>query len=831
MFQRPIPMGRMALFSLLFLFPLPVSRASAQTHPLNVTFESISIRPSTVFRDTAAGFPHWVMSLITVKDENEKYVHGLANRTRWLLPTEHNENGMLVDSAWSRVLEYHAPPFTPPDDTTHPAQPDVKELESPEFMVTEVFDVGISVMLVMDYSGSLGDDIHISEDAARFFVRNKEDRDKVGIIKFTGKVELFQELTSDTTLLMQAISKPTTTREFTALYDALYTGIEKVRNAGGRKAVIAYTDGNDNRSTHTIEDVIDLSTQSEVPVFLIGLGERVKDYKNELKRIAEEPGLGGEYTEAEEVEELQDLYIRFYGMISGYYVLATRSTDPFYNGTYRWVDIVLVQDDTTGGTGRGKYHVPFVPSDLSVDKTVLPSSTAHTNDTLLYRITVTNTDTVFSQGFSFTDFPFDSLTPFDFSVLPDIHTADSLVWMHGRLDAGESFIVEYRCIVDTMDTSAPLRMTNIVTLSCASDVSPANNTDSATVFYQPLTPPDVGILKEGRGDFQDAQDHWFVLRRDTAHYTVTLTNSGEQAAENILVTDALPDSVTLIDFSPGSSILSADGKTLQWTVATLESRNGPNHGVAEFRYSCLVDSTPPWDFRLDNTAEIRYTLGGVPVSRADRDTMWVEGIEVPNPSVAVSRPVIEPGDTITVFVMSPIPIEADHWELAILYADSGRNDVFFNPMIDTTELDPYRWIALVPEFDETRMAIDGHMEEAIGVVFTTTDTWGIRRSASTAFLVRSPEEFYLDENVFRPHVVSPLGMRFMLNSNRYAEIRIYDIAGGYVADAYSGAALAGRNTAVWDGRDADGRNVGSGLYVAILTSGDFQKARKFILVR
>ena len=74
-------------------------------------------------------------------------------------------------------------------------------------------------------------------------------------------------------------------------------------------------------------------------------------------------------------------------------------------------------------------------------------------------------------------------------------------------------------------------------------------------------------------------------------------------------------------------------------------------------------------------------------------------------------------------------------------------------------------------------------------------------------------------------------MRFMLNSNRYAEIRIHDIAGGYVADAYSGAALAGRNTAVWDGRDADGRNVGSGLYVAILTSGDFQKARKFVLVR
>jgi hypothetical protein len=42
---------------------------------------------------------------------------------------------------------------------------------------------------------------------------------------------------------------------------------------------------------------------------------------------------------------------------------------------------------------------------------------------------------------------------------------------------------------------------------------------------------------------------------------------------------------------------------------------------------------------------------------------------------------------------------------------------------------------------------------------------------------------------------------------------------------------AGWNEAAWDGRDASGRAVGGGVYVALIRAEDFRKALKFIVVR
>jgi len=47
---------------------------------------------------------------------------------------------------------------------------------------------------------------------------------------------------------MDAISKPPYSNEYTALYDALSEAVYLIQNESGRTAVVAYTDGVDNRS-------------------------------------------------------------------------------------------------------------------------------------------------------------------------------------------------------------------------------------------------------------------------------------------------------------------------------------------------------------------------------------------------------------------------------------------------------------------------------------------------------------------------------------------------------------------------------------------------------
>ncbi|MCK4824883.1 hypothetical protein KA005_54530, partial [bacterium] len=122
-------------------------------------------------------------------------------------------------------------------------------------------------------------------------------------------------------------------------------------------------------------------------------------------------------------------------------------------------------------------------------------------------------------------------------------------------------------------------------------------------------------------------------------------------------------------------------------------------------------------------------------------------------------------------------------------------------------------------------------QERGAVLFLTTDMWSVIRSDPAYFTIQSSDEFYLDENLFRISLGIHLGMRFRLNSNKWADITIYDISGGFVRNVIAGPYRSGWNYTSWDGNNENGSPVGTGTYVAIFSSGDFKKVRKLILIR
>jgi hypothetical protein len=60
---------------------------------------------------------------------------------------------------------------------------------------------------------------------------------------------------------------------------------------------------------------------------------------------------------------------------------------------------------------------------------------------------------------------------------------------------------------------------------------------------------------------------------------------------------------------------------------------------------------------------------------------------------------------------------------------------------------------------------------------------------------------------------------FELSRPGVASLTVYNIMGQEVASLVNGYVQAGRHSAVWNGRDAEGRNVSSGIYVLRLTAG------------
>ena len=81
-------------------------------------------------------------------------------------------------------------------------------------------------------------------------------------------------------------------------------------------------------------------------------------------------------------------------------------------------------------------------------------------------------------------------------------------------------------------------------------------------------------------------------------------------------------------------------------------------------------------------------------------------------------------------------------------------------------------------------------------------------------------------NPFNPETT----IRFDLAEEAYVSLRIYDGLGQVIRTLAETALPSGSHERVWDGRDARGRGVGSGVYFYELRSGTFSSMKKMILV-
>ncbi|MBN2415013.1 VWA domain-containing protein [bacterium] len=829
--------GRVRLAILLFVFLL-ASAGQAQQDSLRVTFKNVAITDS-IYRAVQARFPHYILSLLAIENSDSGSVHNLADTTRFLRPHEIAMNGDTVDTIWRRILEYHR------DDPGKPADNNVKHI-TPDYMVTELYDVegyGLSAALVMDYSGSMENDIYVSEAAARSFVNYMTPNDSIAIIKFTGKVVMYQDFTNERALLYDAISRSSDDRNFTAVYDAVYTALvahEDQSGKAGRRVVVVYTDGADNYSSHSLANVIAKAREDNIAVYSIGLGTSI-DSESEVSLRAMADSTGGFYQYAETVNDLETVYRKIVEKIKGFYVLAHATTDSMYNGTWRTID-VTVDDGTAAGRGRGEYYVPFVAVDARVSKRVETPmqpviSGADTTwymsalDTALFEVTVTNTHSyATADSVYLTDtFP-DSLRIVDFETQPTDVLGDGYGWYIGPLKAGGSRVIRYRATVDTLATFQLLPLHNTVMVTCVADSFAANNIDTCTVSYVPPSPAEITIDKwavTGSQHMIGGRLEPFAAEDDTFSVMVRLGNSGELPGYNITVSDILPGQyVSFLDGDPG---IVNTGDSLVWHAGVVP----PHGGEVTFSYRCRTASYLPYtDYTpLVNTARAYWIGAAEKQSSSDSDTVWCLGTPPPDPQVFVEPAVIQPYDSVTVSVYTPYPVIA--WDLWVVPEDTFQTVYhYWEDFIAGTAFLPGENLQVIPDFGETQMTTlkeREYMDVVLAVTYRDFIGQPVRY-ARARFEIQSDNEFFLDENSWKPRDGS-LGMRFKISNSRNVNISIYDVAGGFVAEVIDEFRYGGDNTAEWNGIDKNGRETGSGIYIAILSSGNFQQHRKFLLIR
>ncbi|HEY3131918.1 MAG TPA: VWA domain-containing protein [Acidobacteriota bacterium] len=128
----------------------------------------------------------------------------------------------------------------------------------------------LSVGIIFDRSGSMSDKIVSAKNSVVRFLEQGTPRDEYFLVTFNDHVTLAQDFVSKPDDIRNQIAM-LQGKGRTAIYDAIYAGLEKITEAhNDKKALIVITDGEDNTSRYTFSDVKELAKESDAQIYVIG---------------------------------------------------------------------------------------------------------------------------------------------------------------------------------------------------------------------------------------------------------------------------------------------------------------------------------------------------------------------------------------------------------------------------------------------------------------------------------------------------------------------------------------------------------------------------------
>ncbi len=216
----------------------------------------------------------------------------------------------------------------------------------------------LTTLLVIDVSGSMekSNKMAGAKDAAKAYVQQMREGDQAGLISFDTEVHVVQAVTTDKAALIQAIDLLYPTGN-TAMFDALLQGVQTLSGVEGRKTIILLSDGLDNRSRSTVDDVIKAIGPEGLSISTIGLGNPKEPGNNygldepALKELAERAG--GAYGFATAPEALLALYEQRGRALQGEYSFTYISPSTLRDGVNRSVTVSVNQTSTSGQYNPG----------------------------------------------------------------------------------------------------------------------------------------------------------------------------------------------------------------------------------------------------------------------------------------------------------------------------------------------------------------------------------------------------------------------------------------------------------------------------------------------
>ncbi len=151
-------------------------------------------------------------------------------------------------------------------------------------------DAPVSVGIIFDVSGSMDQMIPVSHEAAVSFLKFGSPQDEYFLVEFNDRPHVTIDFTSDIVKLENhLVFIPS--KGSTALYDALYVGLDKVKEGQNpKKALLAITDAGENHSRYNFEDLKDFAREKDVQLYVMHIGTQYGSDGSTLGGLAKMTG-------------------------------------------------------------------------------------------------------------------------------------------------------------------------------------------------------------------------------------------------------------------------------------------------------------------------------------------------------------------------------------------------------------------------------------------------------------------------------------------------------------------------------------------------------------
>jgi Ca-activated chloride channel family protein len=207
-------------------------------------------------------------------------------------------------------------------------------------------DAPVSLGVIFDSSGSMSSKMERAKDAVVEFFKTANPQDEFFMITFSDAPEVVNDFTNSVDEIQGKLVF-TIPQKRTALLDAIYMGVSKMRQAKfAKKALLIISDGGDNHSRYTEGEIKALVKEADVMVYAIGIYDHY--FPTEEERLG--PALLGEISEltggraftVENPNDLADVATKIGVELRNQYVLGYRPSKAVRDGKWRKIKVKLL---------------------------------------------------------------------------------------------------------------------------------------------------------------------------------------------------------------------------------------------------------------------------------------------------------------------------------------------------------------------------------------------------------------------------------------------------------------------------------------------------------